>query len=142
MLKRVMVIVLLGFLGLTAGAAFGVLFPRYEVDDALVLPAHSPHSASDLVIMTRDDHPGVLVTAHGRAISFSATGSLGDADRAVTLANRAVIAANEGKVKARVYGSAGRQPLGRYALIGLLAGLGAALGFLVPPKWRMTVRLQ
>src|SRR5690242_16404946 len=101
MLKKVMAVVLLGFLGLAAGFAFGVLFPSYEVGDVIVLPAHSPYSASDLVRMTRGDHPGVLVTAHRRVISFSATGSLRDADRAVTLANRAVIAANEGKVKAR-----------------------------------------
>jgi hypothetical protein len=140
MLKRATLVVLLGFLGLTAGVTFDMFFPSsYEVDDALVLPAHSPHSAADLVSMTRDDHPGVLVVAHGaHHIEFSATGSLGDADRAVTLANRAVILANEGKVKARVYGAAIRQPGGRYALIGLLAGLGAALGFLVPPRWRVT----
>jgi hypothetical protein len=90
-------------------------------------------------MMTRDDHPGVLVVADGgRSISFSARGSLGDADRAVTLANRAVIAANDGKVKARVYGSAVRVPTGRYGLLGFLAGLGAGLGFLMPPRSRVT----
>ena len=73
----------------------------------------------------------------GRSIDFSASGSLGDAGRALNLANRAVIAANEGKVKARVYGTAARRPTVRYGLLGLLAGLGAALGFLVPPKWRV-----
>ncbi len=140
MLKRVAAVALLGFLGLVVGVVFDVVFPSsYEVADALVLPAHSPHSASDLVSMTRNDHPGVLVVAHGgRGIFFSATGSLGDADRAVTLANRAVIAANEGKVKAKVYGTAARRPTVRYGLPGLLAGLGAALGFLVPPRWRVT----
>ena len=79
----------------------------------------------------------MLVTAHRRVIFFSATGSLGDADRAVNLANKAVVAANEGKVKARELGSAARVPAARYALIGLLVGIGAALGFLVPPRSRV-----
>jgi hypothetical protein len=126
-------------LGLVVGGVFDVLFPsNYEVADALMLPADSPHSASDLVTMTRDDHPGVLIVAHGGRFYFSATGSLGDAVTAVTLANRAVIAANDGKVKTWFHGRTVRGPTVKYALLGLLAGLGAALGFLVPPKWRVT----
>jgi hypothetical protein len=136
--KTVAAVLLLGFLGLTAGVVFDGLFPsNYQVGDALVLSAHSPHSAPDLLSMTRDDHPGVLVVAHGRSITFSATGSLGAADRAVSLANRAVIAANNGKVKARLYGTASPAG-GRYTLMGLLAGLSAALGFLVPSRSRVT----
>jgi len=91
------------------------------------------------VTMTRDDHPGVFIVAHGgRFIDFSATGSLGDAVRVVTLANRAVMAANDGTVKTWFHGRTVRRPTVKYALLGLLAGLGAALGFLVPPKWRVT----
>lgn len=137
--KKVAVVMLIGFLGLVVGGVFDVIFPsNYEVADALILPVHSPHSASDLVRMTRDDHPGVSVGAHGRVIDFSATGSLGEAGRAVTLANRAVIEANDGKVKAWFHGLTGRRPTVKYTLLGFLAGLGAALGFLVPPKWRIT----
>jgi hypothetical protein len=32
----------------------------------------------------------------------------------------------------------GRRPMGSYVLFGLLAGLSAALGFLVPPRSRLT----
>lgn len=140
MLKKVMAVVLLGFLGLTAGVAFGVLFPSYEIADALELPAHSPHSASDVVIMTQDDHPGVRVVAYGgRLIEFSATGSLRATERAVNLAIREVIAANNGKVKRRMFhGMTLQLPLSGYGLKGLLAGLGTALGFLVPPRSRVT----
>jgi hypothetical protein len=133
-----MIVVLLGYLCLAVDVTLNVPFSGYEVGDALQLPANSPHSASDLVRMTRDDHPGVLVEAHRRTISFSARGSLDDADRAVNLANRAVIAANDGKVKARVSGSAVPTPLGIDVLFGVLAGLSAALGFLVPPRSRVT----
>jgi hypothetical protein len=137
--KKVATVMLLGIVGLVVGGAFDMVFPsNYVVADALILPAHSPHSASDLVRMTSGDHPGVFVDAHGRAIDFSATGSLGDAGKAVTLANRAVVAANDGKVKTWFHGLTERAPTVKYALLGLLAGVGAALGFLVPPKWRVT----
>jgi hypothetical protein len=138
MLRKVMAIVLLTFLGLIAGFVFGLLFPSYEVGDALLLPAHSPHSAWDLVRMTRDVHPGVRVVAYGaRHVSFSATGSLARADRAVNLANKEVIAANDGKVKSMFYGLAAPfSPVGD-GLKGFLAGLGAALGFLLPPRSRL-----
>ena len=135
-----MAVVLLGFLGVMTGIAVDVLFPTsYEFGDTLVLPAHSPHSASDLVRTTRDDHPGVLVIAHGaRHIEFSATGSLGVTNRAMTLAKKAVIAANDGKVKTWFPDLTVRRPTVRYTLLGLLAGLGTALGFLVPPLSRGT----
>ncbi|HEX9035000.1 MAG TPA: hypothetical protein VF834_24425 [Streptosporangiaceae bacterium] len=139
MLKRFALVVLLGLLGLAAGFTYGVLFPSFGVGDALVLPADSPRSAMDLVTVTRGDHPGVLITSHGRIISFSATGSLGDADRAVALANQAVVAANNGKVKAILRGlPAPLYQTSRYALTGLLAGLVPALGFLVPRRRRVT----
>ena len=135
-LKRVTAVLLLGFLGLIAGYAFGVFFPRYDVEYAIRLPAHSPHSAWDLVRMTHGDHPGVRVVAFGRNIDFSATGSLGSADRAVNLAARKVIAANGGKVRTSFIGNPGRLIPASYLLSGLLAGLGTALGFLVPPRAR------
>ncbi len=138
MLKKVMAVMLLGFLGLTAGVAVGVLFPRYEVGDVLLLPAHSPHSASELVIMTQDGHPGVRVVAYfARHIDFSATGSLASAERAVNQASKKIIAANDGKVKRMSPGYAVQLGLAGYGLKGLLAGLGTALGFLMPSRSRM-----
>jgi hypothetical protein len=158
--KRIVVVVLLGCVGLTAGVVFGTLFPsydvtRYDVPAGLLLPANSPHSASELVIMTRDDHPGVRVIAYGgrcqgcrwlrRHIGFDATGSLGSTERAVHLAIREVIAVNDGKVDRTWPGEILRLPprrygLSGYGLIGLLAGISAALGFLVPPRSRLTAR--
>jgi hypothetical protein len=154
-LKQVAAVVLLGLLGLTAGVAVGVLSSpaqAFYVETGLLLPAHSPHTASDLTRMTRDDHPGVRITAYGgrcqqcrwlkRHIDFSDTGSLRSTERAVHLAIREVIAANDGKgetwdpVVWRVPRS-GHGLVG-YGLTGLLAGLGAAIGFLVPPKSRVT----
>jgi hypothetical protein len=137
----ILLVVPLAFVALVAGFELDTFFPsNYQVGDAVVLPANSPHSAADLVRMTRDDYPGVRVDYAGRSISFSATGSLGDADKAVDRANRAVIAANNGKIKTMVHGMSVRVPSGRYALLCLLAGLSAALGFLVPPRSRLTKR--
>ncbi len=80
-LKRVVVVVLLGLVGLTAGVTYGMLFPSNEIGETLVLTADSPHSASDLVTITRDYHPGVRAVAHGRrVIDLSVTGSLSDGD--------------------------------------------------------------
>ncbi|MGN6681846.1 MAG: hypothetical protein ACTHKL_29130 [Streptosporangiaceae bacterium] len=145
MLKRVMAIVLLGFVGLIAGYALTIRFPSYELDATLILPAHGPHSAAALVSMTRDDHPGVRVDACPGHIDFSATGSsLGGSDRAAIRAEsqaiREVIAANNGKVEGVLPSLAGRfYPLD-YALDGLLAGVGIALGFCLPPRSRLTRR--
>ncbi len=134
MLKRVLAVVLLGFLGLITGYAFGVLFPQFDVEYAIKLPAHSPHSASDLVRMTRDEHPGARVVAFRGGIDFSATGNLGSADRAVNMAARKVILANDGKVKRSLISNPGQEIPASYLVRGLLAGLGTALGFLVPPR--------
>ena len=138
MLKRFAAVVLLAFIGLAAGVAYSVLSPSFAVGDTFVLPAHSPRSAMDLVVIARNGRPSVLVTSHGRQISFSSTGSLGHADRAVEMANRAVLAANNGRIKAVLrYLPARLYKTSSDALIGLLAGLGTALGFLVPFRWRM-----
>ena len=137
----VLLVVPLAFVGLVAGFELDRFFPsNYQVGDELWLPVDSPHSAVDLVRMTRDDHPGVRVDYAGRSIYFSATGSLVDADKAVYLANRAVIAANNGKVQTWMPNMPGRVPSGKYAPLCLLAELSAALGFLVPPRSRLTTR--
>ena len=103
-----------------------------------MLPAHSPHSAAHLVRITRGDHPGMRVDAYRRSISFSATGSVRSAWRAVNQATREVIALNHGKVGHPEGGFAVRQSLFGYGMFGFLAGLGTALGFLMPPRSRAT----
>ena len=181
-LKRVVVVVLLGFVGLTAGVAYGMLNPGHEMGETLMLTADSPHSASDLVTITRNYHPGVRAVAQGRRVIdlsvarrlsaydiafvcpwaaqqlYSAPVRLhypekvevhrpfvnagpplcwGDTARifALTLATTSFIRADDGKFKVIFHGTAGRLP---YGLFGLLAGLSAALGFLVPPRSRVT----
>jgi len=181
-LKRVVVVVLLGFVGLTAGVAYGMRFPSHEIGETLVLTADSPHPASDLVTITRLYHPGVRAVARGRrVIDLSVAGSLSDADIAfvcpwaaqqlysaplrlrypehveqhrpfvnegpplcegdtarifaLTLATSSFIRADDGKFKVIFHGTPGRLA---YGLFGLLAGLSAAFGFLVPPRSRVT----
>jgi hypothetical protein len=80
MLRRVMLVVLLGCLGLTAGVTLGTLFPSTEII------TFTTTSGSDGRLI----HSGV--------------------------------------------------PMGGYVLLGLLAGVSAAVGLLVPPRSRLTRR--
>src|SRR5262249_46298449 len=84
-LKRVMVVMLLGCVGLTAGVALGTLFSGHEVM-----------------------HTGVPLNYFGVPMGHVHPGTVGG------------------------------PPIGGYVLLGLLAGLSAALGFLVPRKSRVT----
>jgi hypothetical protein len=124
-------------------------------------------SAPDLVRLFRGDHPGVREVAHGeRVIELSPTG-LSPSDRwLVCMIDRrhcndytAHWLAMRKVVQGPLLGNGGRPykvtwhgappvgfssaatsagfPWGDYVLIGLLAGLSAALGFLVPPKSRL-----
>jgi hypothetical protein len=88
-LNRVMVVVLLGCVGLTAGLAFGTLFssnqsatslfpglgPATSLGITIVEPAKSSYtfpgrfiSAPDLVRMLRGHHPGVRMVALGERV--------------------------------------------------------------------------
>jgi len=81
-----------------------------------------------------------LVAGYALTIRFPSYehGSDRAAIRAESQAIRDVIAANNGKVEGVQGGLAGRfYPLD-YALDGLLAGVGIALGFLVSPRSRVT----
>jgi len=80
MLKRAMVLVLLGCVGLTASVTLGTLFP----------------SSVTITFTTTN-------SSHGRLIHTGV-------------------------------------PMDGYVLLGLLAGLSAALGFVVPPRSRLTRR--
>ena len=155
-LTRVMVVVLLGCVGLTAGLAYGTLFSSNEIGAigaTIVVPAESSYtfpsrysSAPDLVRIMRGLHGGVRVVAHGdRVLELSANGSLSDAKKAAGLrpvslryAVNMVLLGVGRMPKVIWHGTAGRLPLGGYVLVGLLAGLSAALGFLVPPTSRAT----
>ncbi len=204
MLNRVMVVVLLGCVGLTAGLAFGTLFSRNQSATSLfpghgpasslgvtvVLPAKSTYTfparfrpAPDLVRLTQMGHfPGVRVVARGELVvelspkRFSPKGRWDvcvaqrrhcDDFTAHWLALRraaqmyVVMGAGTGRTFKVMWhgtdapgcgrhtcgGTAGRLPMGSYVgrlpmgscvLFGLLAGLSAALGFLVPPRSRVS----
>jgi hypothetical protein len=115
-LKRVMVVMLLGCVGLTAGVAFGTLF-RSNVISTFTPVNTSCHS--DLshqhpsVTITRLQHPGARGNARLRAPDSGCPSYHGG------LIYRGL-------------------PTGGYVLLGLLAGLSAALVFLVPPRSRVT----
>jgi hypothetical protein len=143
MARKLAVVGFFGALGLLVGAALALLYPSYGVGDFLYLPSDSPHSAAALVAAVRGEHPGVLVTSHReRIISFSATGGLSAANSAIGRANRAVIAANNGKYKLLLGNAARSTHLARYGLRGTLIGVTLAAGiiFLVPPATKRQSR--
>jgi len=196
-LNRVMIVVLLGCVGLTAGLAYGTLFSGHEsfsnscrtgigpqpwcspsslgpggrLGVTVVMPAKSTYtfprrfrSAPDYVRLFRDDHPGVREVAHGQlVIELTPTNLSPDARWQVCMIARrhcddytAHWLAMRRTVQGPLLGNSGRLykviwhmplPAGfslpansdpllidRDALVGLLAGLSAALGFLLPPK--------
>jgi len=146
-LKRVMMVVLLGFVGLIVGVMVTPLGgPSYNASGEIWLPAHSRESATDLVSMVKGQHPGVrVIPAGSRSIYVSVNGSLNGSANAYDAAVRDLLGHVHGKV--HTVGTAGhaliRTTLGNpvhYGAIGLLAGLSAALGFLVPPRSRLTSR--
>ena len=144
--KRVMVVVLLGFVGLVVGVMVTPLGgPSYNASGEIWLPAHSRESATDLVAMVKGQHPGVrVIPAGSRTIYVSVNGSLNGSANAYAAAVRELLGHVHGKV-VDAMGRTGhaliRTPLGNpvhYGAVGLLAGLGAAIGFLVPPRSRLT----
>ncbi len=145
MIKRVVFVVLLGLAGLVVGVlATSLGGPSYNASGEISLPAHSRESASDLVAMVKGQHPGVrVIPAGSRVIYVSVNGSLNGSANAYGAAVRDLLSHAHGKVF--TIGRAGhalvRTTLGNpvhYGLLGLLAGLSAALGFLVPPRSRRT----
>ncbi len=145
MVKKLMIVALLGLAGLALGVAATALGgPRYNASDEMWLPADSRVSATDLVAMVRDQHPGVrVIPAGSRVIYVSANGSLAGSANAVGAAVRELMGHTDSNVS--VMGRAGhaliRTTLGNrvhYGAVGLLAGIGAAVGLLVPPRSRVT----
>ena len=146
MLRRLAVLLLFSLAGSVAGVEaswyglhyypdwFGWLGGyRYYVDEAIVLaPGSDPRH---LVAVMKGKHPGVQVVARApRLIVISATGSF-HAGWLVTKAGGEVVALNDGKAKRSVAGF-GRGLAVNPVDYGLLAGLGAGLGFVVPPRRR------
>jgi hypothetical protein len=140
MRKRVAFVAVLALLGMVAGVAVtGLAGERYRRSVEIELPVGA--DASHVVAITSGRHPGVRVYAMKNIVRADATGSLDSTAASTGEAVREVIAASHGTVKGVEPGfplSLGR-PLGnrvQYGLVGLLAGLSAALGFLAPRRSR------
>jgi hypothetical protein len=151
-----MVVVLLGCVGLTAGVAVTTFGPRsYIVGEEFVLRSHSsghmPHSpvldAIRLAALARSQHvQGVRVEVlNGGAFQIVGHGSYDGAARAfaavATQVRKAVNRMPGEKLLGIPFAHALARPQGnaiQTGAIGLLAGLSAALGFLVPPRSRVT----
>ena len=153
MLRKLAVLVLFSLVGAAAGVEaswygqhyhpgwFGLLGGyRYYFAEAVRLPPGS--DARLLVAEMRGKHRGVRLVISPRRlrgprrIEISATGSIHEG-LAVTKAGREVIALNNGQGNRRVYvGVAGSELAGNPMEYGLLAGVGAALGLVVPPRRR------
>jgi hypothetical protein len=146
MLKRIAIIALLGTLGFALGYTSTWLGGhRYYIGTVLWLPRHSAHSPAELVAMTSGRHPGAQVQASGgNMISIEATGTVLGADEAMRVAYKEVVAANDRKFQFLPYYAhfadqlelTWGDPVHR-GLVGLLAGISVALGFLVPPRPRV-----
>ena len=128
MLKRVMVVVLLGCVGLTAGVAFGTLFSSNNISRPFTMARswNGPTSAAK-------PFPSALMpfrsNCHG-ALRYQST--------PVQLPKITVHHLHPGSLSG--VAPSAPLPMGGYVLLGLLAGLSAALGFLVPPRSRLTRR--
>ncbi len=150
-LRSLAIVVLLGLVGLVAGGAFAVtdLGPRsYTATEEFTLPAHS-HDAIRLAAVARSQHvEGVRVrvldghtlqvTGHG-----SLTGSVSALEAVVSQVRKAIkdmslthVWSIHGGVHALARRSQGNAV--QTGGIGLLAGLGAGLGIVVPLRRRMT----
>jgi hypothetical protein len=126
MLNRVMVVVLLGCLGLTAGLALGTVFASTNVSntftpartwDAPPIAVMPPQSVASVYVVG-NCHSGRLYSAPVQMpklrVLHLQPSSLSDGGPSAPLA------------------------MGGYVLLGFLAGLSAALGFLVAPRSRVT----
>lgn len=144
MLKKVMAVVLLGFLGLTAGVAVATFGPRsYIAGYEFVLPAHS-NDAIRLAAMARSQHVQgvrVKVLKGGDTLQVIGHGSLHGAARALNAVAIQVRKAVNRMPGVKLQGIPFAHALARpqcnavqTGAIGLMAGLSAALGFLVPPR--------
>jgi hypothetical protein len=141
MLRRLAIVVLLGVAGLAVGVAMTAIGGhRYNASGELSLPANSRESAPDLVAMVRGQHPGVRVIAAGdRVIYVSANGSLTGSANAAEAAVRELIGLTNGRASFAGGGEHAliRTTLGNrvhYGAVGLLAGIGAGLGFVFPRR--------
>ena len=157
MLQRVMVVVLFGCVGLAAGVAVTTFGPRsYIVGWAFLLPRHS--DGLRLAAIARSQHvQGVRVKFRlsrggGGELDVLGHGSRDGATRAANAVATQVLRAIKRMPSVWQRFLAYRNVPAAHALarpqgnavltgaLGLLAGLSAALGFLVPPRSRLTRR--
>jgi hypothetical protein len=130
MLRKVMVVVLLGCVGLTAGVAFGTLFTGHEVGNISV-PTHVVPAQSSHVQL-----PALRVgpCAQPARINQNVPVNL----RASVSLSSPVHWMRSSPVHLIRHFTATGLTLYGWVLFGLLAGLSAAVGFLVPPRSSLT----
>jgi hypothetical protein len=128
-----MVVVLLGCVGLTAGITLGTLFPSNEVRLPFGLLYSQKGCHSDWRLPSAAHRPPAKVRVH----RWSSGGVAGPGPRAahVRAPNRECP-----RLLPLIIRHSAPLPMGGYVLLGLLAGLSAALGFLVPPRSSLTRR--
>ncbi len=125
-----MVVVLLGCVGLTAGVAFGTLF---SVNQSRAFSSNQSRPLSGNGIKASIVLPTVRFSCHQSSRLYSAPDPVAN----VGVHHTHVSAATHGE-RLRRGATSGGLPMGDYVLFGLLAGLSAALGFLVPPRSSLT----
>jgi len=123
-----MVVALLGCIGLTAGVAVGTLFSANATRASVVLPAKASRHNDVFLRLTPSSRHSALCHS---------TASLAH----IWIHRSKAVNAPLRKAAAVVlWAPSGPLPMGTYVLLGLLAGLSAALGFLVPRRSRLTRR--
>jgi len=128
MLKKVMLVVLFGCLGLTAGVACGTLFSGNNVSRTFT-PLRSwdtPQTSA----ATPAKHTVAPFYLQGNCHRLRNTSTR------VLLPTNTVQHLQPGSLGGTA--PPGPLPMGAYVLFGLLGGLSAALGFLVPPGSNLT----
>jgi hypothetical protein len=131
MLRRVMIVVLLGCVGLTAGLACGTLFSGNQSRASVhsvpsVLPAQSSHVRLSVLRVGPCAQPARI--SQNVPVNLRASVSLSSPVHLIRGSPVRLI---------RHFTAAGLTLYG-CVLFGLLAGLSTALGFLVPPRSSLT----
>jgi len=125
-----MVVVLLGCVGLTAGVAFGTLFSGNQ---SRAFSGNHSRPFSGNGVKASIVLPAVRYGCHQSFRLYSAP------DPVANIGNHhtRVSPPTHGE-RLRHGAPSGGHPMGDYVLFGLLAGVSAALGFLVPPRSGLT----
>ena len=125
MIKRVMVVVLLGCVGLTAGVTLGTLFSGTNISRAFTATSAAKPFPSALMPFQSNCHGDMSCPSTPVLLPKVTVRHLLPSLDDLTVYRRLIYSG---------------VPMRGYVLLGLLAGLSAAVGFLVPSRSRLTRR--